>query len=150
MQGHVVISWTPLHNYSQGLISGLCSVQSWLYNGVCAGFLQCWVSLVLGFFIYILYRQLHVKGMRKKINVKILKIIQQFKFLGRFFNNFCNFWVFLAPNQKSPKITVLTKWKLKKTKIGKKLRVKIFALKIELYCKVKNLNFQISLNYLDK
>ena len=32
----------------------------------------------------------------------------------------------------------------------KNLKVKIFDLTVELYCKVKNLNFQISLNQLDK
>ena len=33
---------------------------------------------------------------------------------GRFLNNFCNFWVFLANNPKYPKMTVWKKWKLKK------------------------------------
>ena len=34
--------------------------------------------------------------------------------------------------------------------IWKNLKVKIFDLTVELYCKVKNLNFKISINQLDK
>ena len=38
---------------------------------------------------------------------EIWKIIGQIDDFGRFFNNFCNFLVFLAKNQKYPKITIL-------------------------------------------
>ena len=63
----------------------------------------------------------HVKGPRKKVNVEkwiffdeICKIIRQFDDFGRFLNIFWNFGVFLAQNEKYPKMTVLKKWKLKK------------------------------------
>ena len=42
------------------------------------------------------------------------KIIGQIDDFGRFFNNFCNFGVFIAKNQKYPKMTVLKKWNWKK------------------------------------
>ena len=52
----------------------------------------------------------HVKGPRKKVNVEkciffdeMLMIIRQIDDFGRFLNNFGNFWVFLAKNQKIPK-----------------------------------------------
>ena len=42
------------------------------------------------------------------------KIIRKFYDFGCFFFiNFCTFKVFLAQKEKHPKITVLTKWKLK-------------------------------------
>ena len=63
----------------------------------------------------------HVKGPIKKVNVEkliffdeIWKIIRQIDDFGRFLNNFCNFGVFLAQNEKHPKMTVLKQWKLKK------------------------------------
>ena len=42
------------------------------------------------------------------------KIIGQIDDFDRFLNNSCNLGVFLAKNQKYPKITVLNKWKFKK------------------------------------
>ena len=61
----------------------------------------------------------HVKGPRKKVNVKkwilfdeIWKIIRQIDDFGRFLNNFCNFGVFLAKNQKSPKNDCFKKVKI--------------------------------------
>ena len=62
----------------------------------------------------------HVKGPRKKVNIQkwifvdeMYNIIRQFDDFGCFFNVFfCNFVVFLAQNEKYPKITVLNKLKL--------------------------------------
>ena len=63
--------------------------------------------------------QFHVKGPRKKVNVEkwfffneMWKITRQVDDFGRLYN-FCNFGVYLAKNQKYPKMTVLKKWKLK-------------------------------------
>ena len=42
------------------------------------------------------------------------KIIGQIDDFDSFLNNSCNLGVFLAKNQKYPKMTVLKKWKLKK------------------------------------
>ena len=55
------------------------------------------------------------KGQHQKVDFfdEMWKITRQIDDLGRFLNNFCNFGVFLAKNQKYPKITVLKKWKLK-------------------------------------
>ena len=71
---------------------------------------------------YLIVGWFHVKDPRKKVNVKkwifvneMWKIIKQNYDIGRFLINFCNFGVFLAQNQKYPKITVLKKsiWKKK-------------------------------------
>ena len=66
-------------------------------------------------------RRFHVKGPRKKVNVKkriyfneMWKIIGQIDDFDRFLNNSCNLGVFLVKNQKYPKMTVLKKWKFKK------------------------------------
>ena len=75
------------------------------------------------------YGRFHVKGPRKKVNVKkwiffyeMGKIIRKIHDFGRFLNNFCNFGVVLSQNQKYPKMTVL------KVKIEKKI---VFFLKIK-------------------
>ena len=47
---------------------------------------------------------------------EIWKIIGQIDDFDRFLNNFCNLAVFLAKNQKYPKITVLKKVKIEKKK----------------------------------
>ena len=44
------------------------------------------------------------------------KIIGQIDDFDHFLNNSCDLEVFLAKNQKCPKMTVLKKWKLKKKK----------------------------------
>ena len=63
----------------------------------------------------------HVKGPRKKVNVEkwiffyeMWKIIGQIDDIDRFLKNSCDLGVFLAKNQKYPKMTVLKKWKFKK------------------------------------
>ena len=60
----------------------------------------------------------------KMVNVKkwiffneMWKIIGQIDDFDRYFNNSCNLGVFLAKNQKYPKITVLKKWKVKKKNV---------------------------------
>ena len=62
----------------------------------------------------------HVKGPRKKVNVKkwiffneMWKIMGQIDDFDRFLNNSCDLGVFLAKNQKYQKMTVLKKWKLR-------------------------------------
>ena len=59
------------------------------------------------------------KGQRGKLNFynEIWKIIRQIYDFGRFSNNVWNFGLFLTKYQKYQKLTVLTKWKLKKKKI---------------------------------
>ena len=80
---------------------------------------QNWVHDMKG--MMSLYRQgrFHVKGPRKQVNVEkwiffdeMWKIISQIDDLCRFLNNFCNFGVLLAKNQKFPRMTVLKKLKL--------------------------------------
>ena len=75
----------------------------------------------------------HVKGPRKKVNVKkwiffneMWKIIGQIDDVDRFLNNSCSLGVFLAKNKKYRKMIVLKKWKLKKTR-KKNLRLKNFC-----------------------
>ena len=67
------------------------------------------------------FGRFHVKGPRKKVNVKkwifvyeMWKIIGKIDDFDRVLNNSYNLGVFLAKNQKYPKMTVLKKWKLKK------------------------------------
>ena len=55
------------------------------------------------------------------------KIIGQIDDFDRFLNNSCNLGVFLAKNQKYPKMTVLKKWKSEKKKIEKKLWLKTYV-----------------------
>ena len=62
------------------------------------------------------FGRFHVKGPRKKVNVKkvdffyeMAKIIGQIDDFDVFLNNSCNLGVFLAKNQIYPKITVLNK-----------------------------------------
>ena len=56
------------------------------------------------------------KGQCRKVDffIDMWKIIRQIGDFGRFLNNFCDFWVFLAKNQNYPKKTVLKKWNLTK------------------------------------
>ena len=69
---------------------------------------------------YVTYGRFHVKGPRKKVNVKKWIFLWNVKdnranwWFWPFLNNSCNLGVFLAKNQKYPKITVLKKRKLKK------------------------------------
>ena len=86
------------------------------HDYLCISFVSCVIlygklklkNLVVGRF--------HVKGPRKKVNVKkwiffneMLKIIGQIDDFHRFFNNSCNLGVFLAKNKKYQKMTVLKK-----------------------------------------
>ena len=63
------------------------------------------------------------KGQRQKVDFfyETWKIIGQIDDFDRFLNNSCNFGVFLAKNQKYPKMTVLKKWKSERRK--KKLKI---------------------------
>ena len=68
-----------------------------------------------------IHGRFHVKGPRKKVNVKkwiffneIWKIIGQVDDFHRFLNNSCNLGVFLAKNTKIPKNNCFEKVKIKK------------------------------------
>ena len=96
------------------------------FESYCSGFMcahfkcKAWSFIRIFLFLsdYTIGR-FHVKGPRKKVNVKkcfneMWKILGQIDDFYRFLNNSCNLGVFLAKNQKYPKMTVLKKWKLKK------------------------------------
>ena len=86
-----------------------------LYSSLCL-LLSLYFPLFLFFAIVF-----HVKGPKKKSTSKsgffvvdeMWQTICQFDDFDNFFNNFCNWEVFLTQKEKYPKITVLTKWKFK-------------------------------------